>query len=348
MKEKLLTKNRLLFIYGVMLYALIQVLYTFGVLNNYYMQIIEIALINIVLATSLNIINGFTGQFSLGHGGFMAVGAYTAGVLTTLIWKLPQMSFFPKYVLFIVAVILGGVMAAIIGILLGIPTLRLRGDYLAIVTLAFQEIVAVIINATDYVGGPRGLLGIPRLSTFPIIFFFSLASLFIMKNLVYSTVGRAMKSIREDEVASELVGVNTTKYKVMAFAVGAFFAGIGGALLVHILQLAHPTMFSFTSPSIAGPLSILTMVYIGGAGSLSGSIIAAVVLTVLSELLRLGIDAINSLHFLPFAIGPEWRMVVYAVLLVVVMLYRTEGIMGQREFKILVPEEEEKNATGGA
>ncbi|BAL80332.1 branched-chain amino acid ABC transporter permease [Caldisericum exile] len=345
---KVLTKNRLLFIYALILFVVIQILYSVGILNNYYMQIIDIALINIILATSLNIINGFTGQFSLGHGGFMAVGAYTAGVLTTLIWKVGQMQALPKFSLFIIAVLLGGVVAAIIGILLGIPSLRLRGDYLAIVTLAFQEIVRVGINAIDYVGGPRGLLGIPRLSTFAMIYFFTLISIFIMKNIVYSTVGRAMKSIREDEVASELVGVNTTKYKVMAFSIGAFFAGVAGALLVHVLQLAHPTMFGFTSPSIAGPLSILVMVYIGGAGSLSGSIIAAVVLTVLSELLRLGIDSLNGLHIFPFTIGPEWRMVVYAVLLIVVMLYRTEGIMGQREFKILVPEEEEKNATGSA
>lgn len=345
---KILTKNRLLFIYALILYGVIQLLYTLGVLNNYYMQIIEIALINIILATSLNIINGFTGQFSLGHGGFMAVGAYTAGVLTTLIWKVPQMQTLPKYFLFIIAILLGGIFAAVIGILIGIPSLRLRGDYLAIVTLAFQEIVKVAVNAIDYVGGPRGLLGIPRLSTFTIIFFITLISIFVMKNIVYSTIGRAMKSIREDEIASELVGVNTTRYKVMAFAVGAFFAGVAGALLVHLLQLAHPTMFSFTSPSIAGPLSILTMVYIGGAGSLSGSILSAVGLTVLSELLRLGIDAINAAKILPFPVGPEWRMVIYAVLLIVVMLYRTEGLMGQREFKILVPEEEEENATGGA
>jgi len=345
---KILTKNRLLFLYGLILFAVIQILYLVGILNNYYMQIIDIALINIILATSLNMINGFTGQFSLGHGGFMAVGAYTAGVLTTLIWKVAGMPSVPKFSLFIIAVLLAGVVAAIVGVLIGIPSLRLRGDYLAIVTLAFQEIVKVAVNAVDYVGGPRGLLGIPRLSTFPVIFFFTLISIFVMKNIIYSTVGRAMKSIREDEVASELVGVNTTKYKVMAFSIGAFFAGVAGALLVHILQLAHPTMFSFTSPSIAGPLSILTMVYIGGAGSISGSILAAVILTVLSELLRLGIDFINNLNFLPFTVGPEWRMVIYAVLLIVVMLYRTEGIMGQREFKILVPEEEEKNATGGA
>ncbi|MFU2158257.1 MAG: branched-chain amino acid ABC transporter permease [Caldisericum sp.] len=345
---KLLTKNRLLFIYSLIIFVVIQVLYSLGVLNNYYMQIIDIALINIILATSLNIINGFTGQFSLGHGGFMAVGAYTAGVLTTLIFKVSQMQTLPKFALFFVAIILGGILAAVIGILLGIPSLRLRGDYLAIVTLAFQEIVRVSINAIDYVGGPRGLLGIPRLSTFPVIFFTALISIFVLKNVVYSTIGRAMKSIREDEVASELVGVNTTKYKVMAFSIGAFFAGVAGALLVHVLQLAHPTMFGFTSPSIAGPLSILVMVYIGGAGSLSGSIIAAVVLTVLSELLRLGIDALNGLHILPFTVGPEWRMVLYAVLLIVVMLYRTEGIMGQKEFGVLVPEEEEKNATGGS
>ncbi len=336
---KLFTNNRKLVLFSVIFYVVVDVLHLTGVLNDYWIQITNVALINIILAVSLNLINGFAGQFSIGHMGFAAVGAYTAGTLTTIIWKLGVANSITKYLLFAVALILAGVAAAIVGYLIGLPTLRLRGDYLAIVTLAFGEIIRVIINATGYVGGPRGLLGIPKLSNFTIIFFVTLLSVIIMRNIVFSTIGRALKSIREDEVASELVGVDITRYKVLAFTIGSFFAGIAGALLCHLLQIAHPTQFGFI-----GSINVLVMVYIGGAGSISGSIVAAVGLTFLSEFLRLGIDNLNKIA--PFPVGPEWRMVVYAVLLVAVMLYRTAGIMGGREFGILVPEEEGKNATG--
>ena len=336
------TKNRKLLIYALIFYAVIEILHIVGILNNYWIQIINNSLVYVILAASLNIINGFTGQFSIGHMGFAAVGAYTSGVLTTLIWHLGSATGLTRYTLFIVAILAGGVLAALVGYLIGLPSLRLRGDYLAIVTLAFGEVIRVSINATDYVGGPRGLLGIPGLSNFTIIFFITFIAILVMRNIIFSTVGRALLSIREDEVASELVGVNTTKYKVMAFTIGSFFAGIGGALLAHLLQMAHPTQFGFLQT-----FNILVMVYVGGASSLSGSVIAAFVLTFLSEFLRLGIDTINNLKVLPFTVGPEWRMVIYAVLLILVMLFRTSGIMGGKEFSILVPEEEEKNATNG-
>ncbi|MGC8722227.1 MAG: branched-chain amino acid ABC transporter permease [Caldisericaceae bacterium] len=337
--SKFFTNNRKFILFSIVFYAIVQILSIVGILNNYWIQIINISLIYVILAVSLNIINGFTGQFSIGHMGFAAVGAYTAGTFTTLIWHLGSANPLTKYLLFAVALLLAGVFAAVVGYLIGLPSLRLRGDYLAIVTLAFGEIIRVTINATDYVGGPRGLLGIPKLSNFTVIFFIALFSVLIMRNIIFSTIGRAFLSIREDEVASELVGVDTTRYKVLAFTIGSFFAGIAGALLAHLLQIAHPTQFGFL-----GSINVLIMVYVGGAGSITGSIIAAVGLTFLSEFLRIGIDSINNAHFLPFSVGPEWRMVIYAVLLVAVMLYRTSGIMGGREFKVLIPEEEEKNA----
>ena len=337
------TNNRKFILFSVIFYAIIQVLHITGLLNGYWIQIINISLIYVILAVSLNMINGFSGLFSLGHMGFAAVGAYTAGTLSTLIWHLGTANPLIKYLLFAVALLLAGVFAAVVGYLIGLPSLRLRGDYLCAATLAFGEIIRVTINAINYIGGPRGLHGIPKLANFTVIFFITLFSVLIMRNIIFSTIGRALLSIREDEVASELVGVDTTRYKVLVFTIGSFFAGIAGALLAHLLQIAHPTQFGFT-----GSITLLIVVYIGGAGSISGSIVAAFGLTFLTELLRIVIDTVNNSHILPFTVGPEWRMVIYAALLIVVMLYRTEGIMGQREFKILVPEEEEKNATGGA
>lgn len=305
------------------------------IINDYILHIINLSLIYVILAVSLNLINGFTGQFSIGHMGFAAVGAYISGILTTLIWKITPSSFI-NYLLFIIALIIGSVAAGIIGFLLGLPTLRLRGDYLAIVTLGFGEIIRTIINNIDYVGGPRGLLGIPKFSNFTLIFLITVISVLIMRNIVFSTHGRAFKSIREDPIASELVGVDTTRYKVYAFTIGAFFAGLAGGLLCHLLQIAHPTQYGFM-----GTIFVLVMVYAGGMGSITGSIIAAFGLTFMSEGLRLILKWIDDLTP-TVSVGIEWRMVIYAALLILIMLYRTEGLMGKRELNILIPEEEEK------
>jgi branched-chain amino acid transport system permease protein len=297
-------------------------------LNDYIMQIINLSLVYVILTVSLNLINGFTGQFSIGHMGFAAVGAYISAILTTLVFKVA-----PKtvngYVVFIFAMIIGGLAAALIGFLIGIPTLRLRGDYLAIVTLGFGEIIRVIINNIDYVGGPRGLLGIPKFSNFTVIFVVTVITIIIIRNIVYSTYGRSLLSIREDSIASELVGVDTTRYKVLAFVVGSFFAGVAGSLLCHLIQIAHPTQFGFV-----GSISILIMVYAGGMGSITGSIVAAFALTFLSEGLRIVLEN--------FGAPIEWRMVIYAVLLIVIMLFRPEGLMGGKEWKLIVPEGEKE------
>ncbi len=324
----------------VIFWAIFYTLMKFGMMNLYWMHIINVSLIYVILTTSLNLINGFSGQFSIGHMGFAAVGAYTSATLTTIVWNLPSHGVGP-FSLFILSVILGGIAAAFIGFLIGLPTLRLRGDYLAIVTLAFGEIIRVTINSIKFVGGPRGIPGIPRFSSFTVIVIFTFLSIIVLRNIIYSSIGRALLSIREDEVASELVGVHTTYYKVLGFTVGAFFAGIGGALLAHLIQYINPLQFGFMAT-----IYVLIMVYIGGVGSLSGSIVAAIGITFLSEGLRLGLDKLDQVT--PFHVGPEWRMVIFSVLLVATMLYKTNGLMGDMEFKVLIPEEEDENAKHGA
>lgn len=313
------------------------------ILNGYFMVIINRCMIYVILAASLNLINGITGQFSLGHMGFAAVGAYVSGTITTLLLKLPPpppgFAISGSMFIFVVAIVLGGIFAAFVGFLIGFPSLRLKGDYLAIVTLGFGEIIRTILNNIDYVGGPRGLLGIPKFSSFTTIWAFTLLTVVLLRNLVQSSHGRAMLSIRENELASELCGIDTTRYKVMGFVVGAFCAGVAGGLLAHLLQIAHPTQYGFLPSCL-----VLIMVYAGGMGSMTGSILAAFCLTFLTEGLRVGIDALPVFTFgaTTFRIGTEWVMVIYSVLLVLIMLFRTEGIMGMREAKLLIIEEKKK------
>jgi branched-chain amino acid transport system permease protein len=310
------------------------------VLNGYIMRIASLALINIILAASLNLINGMTGQFSLGHMGFAAIGAYVAGTFTTVLTRLSPHAPL-DYALFLGATIVGGLAAAFVGILIGFPSLRLRGDYLAIVTLGFGEIIKTALNNIDAVGGPRGLTGIPAMSGvrgsgamgFLITFAAATLTILAIRNLAGSTHGRALLSIRENELAAELCGVDTTRFKVTAFAIGAFFAGIAGSLLAHLNSIAHPTQYGFM-----GSVMVLIMVYVGGMGSITGSIIAAFGLTVLSEVLKAFIALLGDDFGLP--IGQEWVMVLYALMLVLVMLFRNEGIMGNREMKWLRHEEE--------
>jgi branched-chain amino acid transport system permease protein len=322
---------------AAVLYAVIQLLSKTGVLNGYFMIIINRSLVFVILAVSLNLINGIAGQFSLGHMGFAAVGAYVSGSITTLIFKYTseQVTSFGGNVVFLAAIVAGGLAAAVVGLLIGFPSLRLKGDYLAIVTLGFGEIIRTILNNISAVGGPRGLLGIPKFSNFTSIFICAFLTIVILRNLVQSSYGRAMLSIRENELAAELAGVNTTRYKVMGFAIGAFFAGIAGGLLAHLLQIAHPTQYGFYASAL-----VLIMVYAGGMGSLTGSIIAAFFLTFLTEALRVGIDQLRDRVGLP--VGTEWTMVIYALLLILIMLFRTEGLMGMREAKILVIDERTK------
>jgi branched-chain amino acid transport system permease protein len=318
---------------SVAFYAIVQVLSMLGIFNGYMMIIINKSLIYVILAVSLNLINGITGQFSLGHMGFAAVGAYVSGTITTLIFKLRAPREFgldalPPELVFFCAIVVGGLVAAFIGVLIGFPSLRLKGDYLAIVTLGFGEIIKSVINGIDYVGGPRGLLGIAPFSNFTVIFIFAFLTIVIIRNVIESSHGRAMLAIRENELAADLAGVDSTRYKVTGFAMGAFFAGIAGGLLAHLIQMAHPTQYGFLASAM-----VLILVYAGGMGSLTGSIIAAFLLTFLTEALRLGVDWVHDITKLP--IGTEWTMVIYALLLILIMLFKPDGLMGMREAKIL-------------
>lgn len=307
-------------------------------INPYYYQIIIYCGINIILAASLNLINGYTGQFSLGHAGFMAIGAYTSAAIST--YFAPQLiSIFGDGVIgkslwFIIVLLIGGLFAAIAGIIVGVPSLRLKGDYLAITTLGFGEIIRVIIQNLQFIGASQGFRGvyiysngakslemIPELSNIEYKFYeipkyteffwtFLIASIliFAITNLMRSTYGRGFIAVKDDEIAAEAMGINTTKFKVTAFIVGAFFAGIAGGLYAHFLTYINPEDFNFLKT-----VEIVAMVILGGMGSTFGVIIAAVILTVLPELLR---DV------------QQYRMIIYALLLILMMLLRPQGLFG--------------------
>lgn len=277
-------------------------------LLNPYLQLVLMYLgINIILATSLNLINGYLGEFSVGHAGFMAVGAYTSACITVMalpvgaaLWRFP------------LAITAGGIAAAVTGLIVAIPSFRTRGDYLAIVTLAFAMIVKSGFENIEVLGGPRGLLGIENLATLPWVFGWTVLSVWVIRNFVYSNPGRGVLAIREDETAAELIGVNTRRVKIKAFMIASFFAGVAGGLFAHVLQFISPRIFDIMKTT-----DILVMVYLGGVGSIGGSIIGATIFTALQESLR------------PLGV---WRMVIMPLLLVLLMIFRPNGIMGLREF----------------
>ena len=296
----ILQKNDLkMLIVALVIYAVIMGLTEAGMLSAFWQLNLIFAGLNIILAASLNLINGYTGQFSLGHAGFMAVGAYVGVVLTTN-FQMP----FP------VALLAGGVSAGLLGALIGLPTLRLRGDYLAIATLGLGEIVRIVIINVPYVGGAAGFKGIQHLTNFTWVFF-------IIKNFVNSRHGRACLAIRENEIAAESMGIYTTKYKVLAFTIGAFFAGVAGTLFGHNMYILSPASFTFMQS-----FNILIMVVMGGLGSMTGSIAGALVVTFLSAAL---------------ASFPNARMIIYALALILLMFYRPQGLFGYVEVTSMRP-----------
>ena len=303
---KALTSGRITTIIVITaVYAVIKALMLVGVIDAYYeITLVNIG-VNIMLAVSLNLITGFTGQFSLGHAGFMAIGAYTCAIINLRLQSLPG---------FLFGVLMAAVLAAIVGILIGIPTLRLKGDYLAIATLGMAEIIRVVFLNLDITNGAVGLSGMHRYINWEWLFFFMAATVLCINNFIRSSHGRACVSIREDEVAAESMGINITKYKTVAFAIGAFFAGVAGAV--------HSSYFNYIAPMHFGflkSIDILVIVVLGGMGSISGSIIAAVLLAVVTTYLQA---------------FPELRMIIYSVLLVAIMIFRPQGIMGSRELAL--------------
>lgn len=297
-----------------LIYAVVEVLIYTGIINEYLQLNIFLLAINIILAVSLNLITGFTGQFSLGHAGFMAIGAYVSAVLTLKL-NLP----FP------VAIVAAALAAGLVGVLVGIPTLRLRGDYLAIATLGLSEIIRIIALNVDYIGGASGLPDIPRYTNWTWIFFITVATVVVIRNFIDSSYGRACIAIREDEIAAESAGINIAYYKILAFTIGALFAGIAGALYANYFYMLKPNSFGFMKS-----IDILVMVVFGGMGSITGSILGAAVLTLLSMYLQ---------NF------PEIRMILYALMLLIIMLYRPQGLMGNKELSWKVFKRGDKDAT---
>lgn len=286
----------------------------FELLNTYRQFVLIMIAINIILSASLNLVNGYMGEFSVGHAGFMSLGAYASSVLTVkLLPDLPDAFFF-------LPVIVGGLAAALAGFLLALLSFKTRGDYLAIITLAFLMIVKSALENIPYVGGPRGMLGIPKLTTMAWAFFWVVVTIWVLRNLLYSKFGRAIAAIREDEIAANSMGVRVREAKILAFSVSSFFAGVAGALLAHLLVFINPSTFDILKST-----EILVMVYLGGIGSLAGSVLGAVIYTLLSNWLQ------------DFG---TWRMVIMPLILVLLMLFRPKGIMGFRELPWFLPKRE--------
>ena len=283
-------------------------------IDPYFLDVLTGVGINVILAVSLNLVNGHTGQFSLCHAGFMAVGAYLSAAVSMFLGPkllgLDGGNAFQQNSLFLGALIVGGLSAAFAGLLVGVPSLRLKGDYLALVTLGFGEIIRVTFQNIEVLGGALGMNGIPAYTSIFWVLAFVAITVFVVTCLVNSTYGRGFLATHDDEVASEAVGLNTTRYKIVAFVIGAFFAGIAGGLYGHFKMTITPTGFDFTKS-----IEIVVMVILGGMGNTVGVILAAVLLTLLPELLR------------PVA---EFRMIIYSFLLIVLMLARPQGLFNFR------------------
>ncbi|HEU2222447.1 TPA: branched-chain amino acid ABC transporter permease [Streptococcus pneumoniae] len=287
-------------------YSLISVLVSVGVLNLFYVQILQQIGINIILAVGLNLIVGFSGQFSLGHAGFMAIGAYAAAIIG---------SKSPTYGAFFGAMLVGALLSGAVALLVGIPTLRLKGDYLAVATLGVSEIIRIfIINGGSLTNGAAGILGIPNFTTWQMVYFFVVITTIATLNFLRSPIGRSTLSVREDEIAAESVGVNTTKIKIIAFVFGAITASIAGSLQAGFIGSVVPKDYTFINS-----INVLIIVVFGGLGSITGATVSAIVLGILNMLLQ----DVTSV-----------RMIIYALVLVLVMIFRPGGLLGTWELSL--------------
>ncbi|MBD8894720.1 MULTISPECIES: branched-chain amino acid ABC transporter permease [Desulfovibrio] len=303
-------------------------------LGDYQIYIAKLIFINAILALSLNLIYGFTGLFSLGHAGFIAIGAYVSAlcilspeqkemmwILEPIIWPFSDL-FTP----FWVSALAGGLVATIFAFIIAVPVLRLGDDYLGIATLGFAEIIRVmIVNATSITNGSLGIKGIPGHASLLSCYIWMLFTLIVLSRLIFSNFGNVMRCIRDNEIAARVMGINVFRYKVLSFCVGAFFAGVGGALLGSHLSTIDPKMFNFLLT-----FNVLMFVVAGGLGSLTGSLLGATVITILLEWLR-AIEEPMDLGFIEIPGIPGMRMVVFSLVLLAIILYRREGIMGTRE-----------------
>jgi len=315
MKALFNQKNIIKLILLLVVYGVIQILFDNGTIDRFYMMTLVLVCIYIILAVSQNLITGFTGQLAIGHAGFMAIGAYMSAFITV---KMDGS--------LLSGIIFGAIVAALAGVMIGIPTLRLRGDYLAIATLGLGEIVRIVFLNMDYLGGATGFQ-VPKTISWTWAFWLMVLSVVVISNFINSSHGRACISVRENEIAAEAMGINTTKYKVMAFTIGALFAGLAGGIYANYMYLIQPGTFSFLKS-----FEILAMVVLGGLGSITGSIIGAGAMTIVSAVL---------------SDYPEMRMVIIAVLLILIMIFKPNGIMGNKEFKLDFLDSKKKGEENG-
>ena len=318
MRKELLNKANLAWLLlSIVSFVVLTILMKVGIIGSYYSITLYNIFINIILAVSLNLVIGVCGQFSLGHAGFMCIGAYCAGIMVKMM---------PNMTGLVIGVLIGFVLSTIVALIVSIPTLRLKGDYLAIATLGFAEIVRILVQNMEITNGAAGLNGIPKLTTFPLLFVCAVISILVVCNFTHSAPGRAGLSIREDEIASEAMGINTTKYKVIAFVIGALLASLAGALFACNFYVIKPDQFTFNKS-----IDILVMVVFGGMGSMTSSVLAAVAIGIINVVL---------------ANFSEIRMIIYGLALVGIMIFKPTGILGTKElsFKKLFDKRKEKSA----
>ncbi len=304
MPKQLLNKENIAWLASaIVIFLVCSVLMNAGIINSYYQITLYNICINIILAVSLNLVIGICGQFSLGHAGFMCIGAYSAGIVTKMMPNLGGL---------FLGLLVGFVISAIVALIVSIPTLRLKGDYLAIATLGFAEIIRIIVQNMKITNGAAGLSGIPRLTTWPLLIIGVVIALVVVCNFTRSAPGRACLSIREDEIASEAMGINTTRYKVIAFVIGAILASMAGALFACNFYVINPTQFTFNRS-----IDILVMVVFGGMGSMTSSVIAAAAIGILNMILQNFSDI---------------RMIIYGLALVIIMIFKPSGLLGTKKF----------------
>ncbi|MHC5247192.1 branched-chain amino acid ABC transporter permease [Enterococcus sp. LJL90] len=304
--KKNLKYNAIWLAIAVVAYIVIFIAYNTGFVNLFLDAIIVNIGINIILAVSLNLIIGYSGQFSLGHAGFMAIGAYAVAILTR---------YSPVYINFYGGLVIGMVVAGLIALVVGIPTLRLKGDYLAIATLGVSEIIRIfLVNMRSVTNGPAGIFGLALFTSWEVVFIFAVLTILVVSNFIRSGSGRAVLSIREDEIAAESMGVNTTKYKVIAFVLGAMMASAAGSLYTGYQQSVFPSDYDFMKS-----IDILIIVVFGGIGSTTGAVVAAIVLGVLNMYLQ----SFGNL-----------RMIIYALALIIIMIFKPGGLLGTWEFSV--------------
>ncbi|HCX62165.1 MAG TPA: branched-chain amino acid ABC transporter permease [Clostridiales bacterium] len=303
--------------------------------DEYVRRVLNLAAIYTIVSVSMNLVNGFTGLFSLGQAGFMAIGAYTVAIFTvplesraSIFYVVPQNPMLAGIQIpFVLALILGGLLAALVAILIGIPVLRLKSDYLAIATLGFSEIIRIVFtNAKTITNGALGIKSIPRMPTMWVFFGVMILSVAFIVFLINSSYGRAFKAIREDAVAAEAMGINLFKHKVMSFAIGAFFAGIGGGLFASLLGTVDPKQFYFTMT-----YNFLLMIVLGGMGSISGTVIASFIVTIGLEVLRFFDNPLTLFGVTIPIFRAGFRMVIFSALLMILVLFFRNGLLGQKE-----------------